>query len=524
MKKLLSTFISGVMAVSSVSVLAGSAKEPDNSLWNKFLKYDLCITDYSSLSAEDKALCHFIFDTEQSSDQLIYCARARKELAHDQYIGNRLTLDELEGAYGIFDRYNQPTYCWQNYIHCVPDIVYMDNILSDDQAVMEYWLDDTGETYVKYVEKYNADDEKSFEVYDRKDGLIQTIKATEWETDAKDFRDSDEDMQLNGFVEKNGGWYMLLPDGTASFECSELSFGKNADGDVSDTFVIESEVNGCPVTAIENGAFSGTSYTEIILPDTIEYIDSLAFFPCQYLEKVNFPKGLKYIGRLAFGRCNSLTEITIDCPDLVLSTQAFYGCTGLTDAQIMAKEIGDFAFAGCENLSQFTIGEGTARIGYTAFGDDNGLAEIKIPESVSIIEQGAFRGISTTVTISPATEIIGAYPNKVPAETLSIGPIPPRHPLTDEPICAFSSDCVIRGYRGTEADRYAQEWGLAFDEIGTDAGDVNIDSKVNMSDAVSLQRYLLGRYVPTGAYYGDMTGDGNVNVYDMIALKDEIVK
>ena len=309
---------------------------------------------------------------------------------------------------------------------------------------------------------------------------------------------------------------MLLPDGTAVFEYAE-----NED---TALFTVESEVNGCTVTAIENGAFSGTSYTEIILPDTIEYIDSLAFLPCQYLEKVNFPKGLKYIGRLAFGECNSLTEITIDCPDLVLSTQAFYGCTGLTDAQITAKEIGDYAFAGCENLSQLTIGEGTARIGYTAFGDDNGLAEIKIPESVSIIEQGAFRGISTTVTISPATEIIGAYPNKVPAEELSIGIIPPRHPLTDEPICAFSSDCVIRGYRGTEADRYAQEWGLAFDEIGTDAGDVNIDSKVNMSDAVSLQRYLLGRYVPTGAYYGDMTGDGNVNVYDMIALKDEIVK
>ena len=523
MKKILSSFISGVMAVSSVSVLAGSAKEPDNSLWNKFLKYDLCITDYSSLSAEDKALCHFIFDTEQAAGDNVVCERARRILAGDD-VGERVTLAQLENAYGLWDSYSyyRPSYGWQNYIQCVPDIVYMD-ANKYNELPMEYWLDDTGETYVIFVEKNEPDTEKRFEVYDREDGLIQTIKAAAWDTEYKDVR-NEEDMKRNGFIYKNGGWYMLLPDGTAAFECSELSFGKNADGDVSDTFVIESEVNGCPVTAIENGAFSGTSYTEIILPDTIEYIDSLAFFPCQYLEKVNFPKGLKYIGRLAFGRCNSLTEITIDCPDLVLSTQAFYGCTGLTDAQIMAKEIGDFAFAGCENLSQFTIGEGTARIGYTAFGDDNGLAEIKIPESVSIIEQGAFRGISTTVTISPATEIIGAYPNKVPAETLSIGPIPPRHPLTDEPICAFSSDCVIRGYRGTEADRYAQEWGLAFDEIGTDAGDVNIDSKVNMSDAVSLQRYLLGRYVPTGAYYGDMTGDGNVNVYDMIALKDEIVK
>jgi hypothetical protein len=62
-----------------------------------------------------------------------------------------------------------------------------------------------------------------------------------------------------------------------------------------------------------------------------------------------------------------------------------------------------------------------------------------------------------------------------------------------------------------------------FEEIGTDAGDVNIDN-MNIADAVCLQRFLLGRYVPTGAYYGDMTGGGNVNVYDMIALKGEIVK
>lgn len=524
MKKLLSTFISGVMAVSSVSVLAGSAKEPDNSLWEKFLKYDLCITDYRELSAEDKALCHFIFDTEQAAGDNVVCERARRILAGDD-VGERVTLAQLENAYGLWDSYSyyKSDHGWQNYFQCVPDVVYLEN-QENNELPMEYWLDDSGETYVKFVEKYDADDEKRFEVYDRKDGLIQTIKAAEWETGARDIRVSDDDMAHNGFIEKNGGWYMLLPDGTAAFECSELSFGKNADGDVSDTFVIESEINGCPVTAIENGAFSGTSYTEIVLPDTIEYIGSQTFSSCGNLSKITFPEGLKYIGRNAFYECSSLADIRLNCPDLVLSTQAFYGCTGLTDAQITAKEIGDYAFAGCEKLSQLTIGEGTARIGYTAFGDDHELAEIKIPESVSIIEQGAFRGISTTITISPATEIIGAYPNKLPAEELSIGTIPPRHPLTDEAICAFSSDCVIRGYRGTEADRYAQEWGLTFDEIGTDAGDVNIDSKVNMSDAVSLQKYLLGRYVPTGAYYGDMTGDGNVNVYDMIALKDEIVK
>ena len=53
----------------------------DYSLWDKFLKYDLCITNYNSLSEEKKQLCHFIFDTEQSANGDIVCERARRILA-----------------------------------------------------------------------------------------------------------------------------------------------------------------------------------------------------------------------------------------------------------------------------------------------------------------------------------------------------------------------------------------------------------------------------------------------------------
>ena len=516
MKKLLSTFISGVMAVSSVSVLAGSAKEPDNSLWNKFLKYDLCITDYSSLSAEDKALCHFIFDTEQSSDQLIYCARARKELAHDQYIGDRLTLDELEGAYGIFDRYNQPTYCWQNYIHCVPDIVYMDNILSDDQAVMEYWLDDTGETYVKYVEKYDGYAPKSFEVWDREDGLINTISAAQWKTGTNDFRGDKEAMQLNGFVEKNGGWYMLLPDGTAVFEYAE-----NEDAAL---FTVESEVNGCPVTAIENCTFIGAAFTEIVLPESIEVIGPRAFASCENLQKVNFPVGLKFIGAHAFMDNKALTELHIDCPELVAAGGSFAECMSLEKVYVNAPEISNAMFAGDNNIKSVEIGNSVERIGVQAFNGMNNVDSIDLPDSVRIIGADAFTRVEGGVFIPPTVEIIGQLKgSNGPVPYVSIGDLSYDN-LRDPEVAAFSKYCKVRGFCGTEAERYAEKWNLEFEEIGTDAGDVNIDSKVNMSDAVSLQRYLIGRYVPTGAYYGDMTGDGNVNVYDMIALKDEIVK
>lgn len=40
-------------------------------LWEKFLKYDLCITDYDSLSIEEQNLCKFIFETELNSEDTI---------------------------------------------------------------------------------------------------------------------------------------------------------------------------------------------------------------------------------------------------------------------------------------------------------------------------------------------------------------------------------------------------------------------------------------------------------------------
>lgn len=47
--------------------------------------------DDDALTEEEQALCHFIYDTEQSSKDTIRCERARRTLAHDPDIGERLT-------------------------------------------------------------------------------------------------------------------------------------------------------------------------------------------------------------------------------------------------------------------------------------------------------------------------------------------------------------------------------------------------------------------------------------------------
>ena len=102
MKKGLAIIIS-LFVINSICPQRVYSIEPDDQLWNKFLKYDLCITDYNALSEEEQELCHFIFDTEQSAKETVICERARRTLAHDPKIGNRITLEQLEDCYGICD-------------------------------------------------------------------------------------------------------------------------------------------------------------------------------------------------------------------------------------------------------------------------------------------------------------------------------------------------------------------------------------------------------------------------------------
>ena len=104
MRKNVISFISALIVTitGSTSYMSFAADSTnDLELWKKFLKYDLCITDYDSLTEEEKKLCKFIFERERIS--FYVCLRARKTLAHDQNIGDRITLEQLENSYGILN-------------------------------------------------------------------------------------------------------------------------------------------------------------------------------------------------------------------------------------------------------------------------------------------------------------------------------------------------------------------------------------------------------------------------------------
>ncbi len=294
---------------------------------------------------------------------------------------------------------------------------------------------------------------------------------------------------------------------------------------------IPAQVNGCDVVAIAASAFSHSPMKEIILPDTIKFIEANAFYNCIYLEKINFPEGLEFIGPMAFDSTVNISDIYIDCPDLYISPYAFDDSENLEKAYINAKIIGENAFRTCENLKQLEFGKDVERIEANAFHNCSSIENLVIPSNVRIIGAGAFSGDTKygrsgvkSVTISAETEIIGAYAEALGSPNTSGIPVDPVDPLTEEPVCVFDSDCIVYGYEDTEAERYAKEFQLNFSALQKSVitkADADGDGDVTVSDILKIQKSLINPKMSSVLY--DVNGDGKFNVFDLIIAKRNVL-
>ncbi len=495
----------------------------DYSLWDKFIKYDLCITDYDSLTDEEKELCKFIFETERScsSEEVIVCERARRILAGDENIGERITLEQLEGAYGIWDNYAVRKSGRQSYIHCVPDIRHLYGWDTYD----EYWLDNEGTNYVCFKSEYGNQME-NFEIHEN--GIKYTIEPQPMPSFEHDVRDDGIYFTSDDYIECNGDYYYIRPDNTAVLTKSQYSRGLNLTDPlpIEEPHVIPEEVEGCPVVAIDQSAFSGACLTEVVLPETIEFIDCGAFSGCKYLEHINFPKNLKYIGGNAFGYDESLKEISIDCPELTIPWLAFTNCLNLTDINVNVKVIDERAFEKCTSLENITFGENIEKISSKAFNGCSALENIHLPSSLKYIGTGAFLGTNIkSIIVSPTVYSVGILPARIGIGATSGIYVPATDPLTDTPLCVFNSDCTISGLYDTEAYSYALENNLKFVSLNEDIafGDTNNDGSVGVADVVLLQKCLTGQEKLTG-YEGDVNKDGRINAFDANVLKRKLIE
>ena len=173
---------------------------------------------------------------------------------------------------------------------------------------------------------------------------------------------------------------------------------------------------GCPyrVTSIGVEAFDECSgLTSVTIPNSVTSIGEGAFASCSGLTSVTIPNSVISIGKGAFYECSGLTSVIIGNSVTEIGGWAFSGCSGLTSVTIpnSVTEIGYGAFWGCSGLTSVIIGNSVTEIGYEAFRDCTGLTSVVWNAKNCIyFSSGQFRNLTNIKTFEFGSEV-----EKIPA-------------------------------------------------------------------------------------------------------------
>ena len=154
-----------------------------------------------------------------------------------------------------------------------------------------------------------------------------------------------------------------------------------------------------------------TKGTKLVIDNSITKIGTAAFADCENLEFIIIPESVISIGESSF-ECSGITSIVIPNSVTTIGYGAFNSCENLTEVVLSNKvtKIEDETFSNCLNLEKVEFQKGLTVIGANAF-NYSGLENIVLPETVSIVGEGAFSGNENlaSVTIPKSVSSIGKY-------------------------------------------------------------------------------------------------------------------
>ncbi len=197
------------------------------------------------------------------------------------------------------------------------------------------------------------------------------------------------------YEELNGFYYEVMDDGNVNILGYD-DYNIEYDLDERKSLTIPKELDGKKVTRISSYKTRSTAEScfhglkEIIIPDTVTYIDSYAFNYCLELENVVIPDSVTYIGQFAFADCDNLTSVTIPGVE-DLRGAVFSDCDNLKTAVVSeGTKYLSGTFMDCDKLTSVTLPSTLKEIGRSSFSSCDSLKKISVPKSVTFIEQGAF--------------------------------------------------------------------------------------------------------------------------------------
>jgi len=178
---------------------------------------------------------------------------------------------------------------------------------------------------------------------------------------------------------------------------------------------------GNSVNTIDQYAFQGcVGFTgDLVIPNSVTSIGQYAFNGCSgFNGTLTLPvnESITTINQYTFNGCSGLTgTLTIPASVTEVAYSAFRDCSGFTGALTLHNAlatIGEYAFYGCSNIPELTIGEGVTSIGGFAFWNCPNLATVHFNAA----------NCTSMVTISWYSVFSGtSYGDATPIVTLTIG-------------------------------------------------------------------------------------------------------
>ena len=301
----------------------------------------------------------------------------------------------------------------------------------------------------------------------------------------------DEESQYSNSCGKNATYSVdettgtLTISGTGDMDYTNPSNFSYGWDNYNDIYFIKTIVIEDGITSISDGAFSGcTSLESITIPDSVTSIGDNAFTHCTLLKSITIPDSVTSIGKWAFESCESLNSVTLSKNVTSIGFKAFQYCKSLTEINIpnSVTSIADCSFSGCESLKEIIIPDGVTSIGNCSFYGCESLEKIIIPDGVTSIGKEAFSYCTSLKEIT------------IPDTVTKIG----ENALD-------SSNLIIRGVKGSKAEKYAKENNFDF---------VNIEENTSpILDILNLKKCILG--VSTDSTNLDYNSDGDINILDL---------
>ncbi|MGN0115141.1 MAG: leucine-rich repeat protein [Acutalibacteraceae bacterium] len=341
--------------------------------------------------------------------------------------------------------------------------------------------------------------------------------------------------------------YDLLSDGTAVISGY---IGSNA------TVKIPAAIDGKTVTRIGMRAFENCDFiTSVTIPDGVTNIENNAFEHCTSLADISVGENIKYVGVNAFNDTAYYNNVdNWDNGVLYLGNCLLSGClkksNSSNETEVLAevkgncvikdgtKSIADSAFVNCKSLETVDIPESVDRIGMIAFAGCSSLKSAAIPSGVTMIEMSAFANCTSLkkVTIpSGVTNVdMKAFYNctslaeiALPEGVKRIGEMAFGYYYDDQTKQnVIDSNFRMTVYTGSVGEKYAIDNSIPYMQYNptVDYGDLNGDGNVNLLDLIAMRKYLAKWSVIVDIEAADCNADGNVNLLDLILMRKYLAK